>query len=61
MRRRTLAGPGTTDGIRARSLFEKDVYGAFTDTGLEDWLREHRVQSVIIGILRAHVSLDLRA
>jgi len=52
-------GPRTEFG--PEQLFEKDVYGAFTGTGLEDWLRSHRVQSVIIVGFYAHMCLSTSA
>jgi nicotinamidase-related amidase len=54
-------GLGPQSGFGPEVLFEKDVYGAFTYTGLEDWLREHRVQSVIIVGFYAHMCLSTSA
>lgn len=42
-------------------LFEKDVYGAFTGTGLEDWLRSLDVDSVLIVGFYAHMCLSTSA
>ena len=39
-------------------LFEKDVYGAFTGTGLEDWLRGIDVTGVLIVGFYAHMCLS---
>ena len=52
-------GPQTGFGLEA--LFQKDVYGAFTNTGLEDWLREAGVQSVLIVGFYAHMCLSTSA
>jgi nicotinamidase-related amidase len=49
-------GPQTGFGIEA--LFEKDVYGAFTGTSIEKWLRFHEVQSVLIVGFYAHMCLS---
>jgi nicotinamidase-related amidase len=49
-------GPQTGFGIEA--LFEKDVYGAFTGTSIEEWLRLHGVQSVLIVGFYAHMCLS---
>ena len=49
-------GPQTGFGIEA--LFEKDVYGAFTGTLIEKWLRFHEVQSVLIVGFYAHMCLS---
>jgi nicotinamidase-related amidase len=49
-------GPRTEFG--PEQLFEKQVYGAFTGTGLEDWLRGHGVQSVVIVGFYAHMCLS---
>ena len=49
-------GPQTGFGIEA--LFEKEVYGAFTGTGIEEWLRLNGVQSVLIVGFYAHMCLS---
>jgi nicotinamidase-related amidase len=54
-------GLGPQTGFGPEALFEKDVYGAFTGTGLEHWLREHRVQSVILMGFYAHMCLSTSA
>jgi nicotinamidase-related amidase len=54
-------GLGPQAGFGPETLFEKDVYGAFTGTGLEDWLREHRVQSVIMVGFYTHMCLSTSA
>ena len=48
-------GPEAAHG--SERLFEKDVYGAFTATGLEDWLLAHGVTSVLIIGFYAHMCL----
>lgn len=54
-------GLGPRAGFGPEELFEKDVYGAFTGTGLEDWLRKHRVGSVLIVGFYAHMCLSTSA
>lgn len=49
-------GP-VAEGCRER-LFDKDVYGAFTATGLEDWLRGQGVTQVLIVGFYAHMCLS---
>lgn len=38
--------------------FQKDVYGAFTGTGLEEWLRAQGVQEVLVVGFYAHMCLS---
>lgn len=54
-------GLGPQNGFGPEALFKKDVYGAFTNTGLEDWLREFGVQSVLIVGFYAHMCLSTSA
>jgi nicotinamidase-related amidase len=49
-------GPQTGFGIEA--LFEKEVFGAFTGTMIERWLRLNGVQSVLIVGFYAHMCLS---
>lgn len=49
-------GPLAGNGIER--LFDKDVYGAFTATGLEDWLRGLDVTEVLIIGFYAHMCLS---
>ena len=49
-------GPQTGFGIEA--LFEKEVFGAFTGTTIEKWLRFNRVESVLIVGFYAHMCLS---
>ena len=51
-------GLGPQSGFGPEALFQKDVYGAFTTTGLEGWLREAGVQSVLIVGFYAHMCLS---
>jgi nicotinamidase-related amidase len=51
-------GLGPQAGFGAEVLFEKDVYGAFTGTGLEEWLRTNSVQSVLVVGFYAHMCLS---
>jgi nicotinamidase-related amidase len=54
-------GLGPRAGFGPENLFTKDVYGAFSGTGLEGWLREHGVQSVIVVGFYAHMCLSTSA
>lgn len=54
-------GLGPQAGFGPEALFQKDVYGAFTNTGLEGWLRETGVQSVLIVGFYAHMCLSTSA
>jgi nicotinamidase-related amidase len=49
---------GPRVGFGIETLFEKDVYGAFTYTGLEKWLRANAVHSVLIVGFYAHMCLS---
>jgi nicotinamidase-related amidase len=49
-------GPQTGFGIEA--LFEKEVYGAFAGTTIEEWLRLNGVRSVLIVGFYAHMCLS---
>lgn len=49
-------GPG--EGFGPERLFVKDVFGAFTYTGLEDWLRSLGVTGVVIVGFYAHMCLS---
>jgi nicotinamidase-related amidase len=51
-------GLGPQTGLGIEALFEKDVYGAFTGTSIEEWLRFHGVQSVLIVGFYAHMCLS---
>jgi nicotinamidase-related amidase len=50
-------GLGPRDGAGER-LFEKDVYGAFTGTGLDEWLRERGVRDLVLVGFYAHMCLS---
>jgi nicotinamidase-related amidase len=52
-------GPRTEFGPEA--LFEKDVYGAFTTTMLEQWLRDLDVDEVLIVGFYAHMCVSTSA
>lgn len=54
-------GLGPELGCGSERLFEKDVYGAFTATGLEEWLRAQGVTSVLIVGFSAHMCLATSA
>jgi nicotinamidase-related amidase len=50
-------GFGPATGFRQETVFEKQVYGAFTDTGLEEWLHSVGARSVLIVGFYAHMCL----
>jgi nicotinamidase-related amidase len=51
-------GMGPQSGHGAERRFEKDVYGAFTGTGLEEWLRGLGVTDVLIVGFYAHMCIS---
>jgi nicotinamidase-related amidase len=58
---RLSPGLGPEPGFGAERLFEKEVFGAFTFTGLEEWLRGLGVDSVLIIGFYAHMCLSTSA
>ena len=53
-------GLGPQTGFGTEALFEKEVFGAFTGTVIEEWLRLNGVESVLLRrLLCTHVSLDV--
>jgi nicotinamidase-related amidase len=54
-------GVGPEAGFGPESLFEKDVYGAFTHTGLEEWLTAKGVSEVLLVGFYAHMCLSTSA
>jgi nicotinamidase-related amidase len=54
-------GLGPEPGFGPEQLFEKDVYGAFTGTGLEEWLRSVGAGSVLIVGFYTHMCLSTSA
>lgn len=54
-------GLGPQPGFGPELLFEKDVFGAFTGTGLEDWLRQHATTSVLLVGFYAHMCVSTSA
>jgi nicotinamidase-related amidase len=54
-------GLGPRTGLGPEGLFEKDVYGAFTGTEIEEWLRGYGVRSVLIVGFYAHICLSTAA
>jgi nicotinamidase-related amidase len=54
-------GMGPQDGFGRERLFEKDIYGAFTSTRLEEWLRSLGVTDVLIVSFFAHMCLSTSA
>jgi nicotinamidase-related amidase len=55
------AGLGPKPHTPTEALFRKDVFGAFTATGLEEWLRAWRVAQVTIVGFYAHMCLSTSA
>jgi len=51
-------GLGVEPGHGPEQLFGKDVYGAFTGTGLEEWLRTAGVTEVLIVGFYAHMCVS---
>ncbi|MGI8546228.1 MAG: isochorismatase family cysteine hydrolase [Gemmatimonadaceae bacterium] len=49
---------GDSSGYGSEKLFEKEVYGAFTGTGLEEWLRTLGVTEVLIVGFYAHMCVS---
>jgi nicotinamidase-related amidase len=49
------SGLGPQAGFGPEVLIDKDVFGAFTGTPLEDWLREHHVESLLLVGFYAHM------
>lgn len=54
-------GFGPRDGFGPERLFTKDVYGAFTGTGLEEWLRSLGVGKVLLVGFYAHMCVSTSA
>lgn len=54
-------GLGPAAGVESERQFDKDVFGAFTGTGLEDWLRQLGVTEVLIVGFYAHMCLSTSA
>ena len=51
-------GLGPKSGFGPEDLFEKDVFGAFTGTGLEEWLRALGATELLIAGFYAHMCLS---
>ncbi len=56
-----LSGLGPKDDFGPEKLFEKDVYGAFTGTALEEWLHSVGATSVLIAGFYTHMCLSTSA
>ena len=54
-------GIGPEAGFGPESIFEKDVYGAFTDTRLEKWLLSNGVTNVLLVGFYAHMCVSTSA
>jgi nicotinamidase-related amidase len=54
-------GLGPDSGRRSEKLFEKDVYGAFTGTGLEEWLRDIGASSLLLVGFYTHMCVSTSA
>jgi nicotinamidase-related amidase len=55
------SGLGPHPGLGSEKLFEKDVYGAFTGTDLEKWLREIGASSLLLLGFYTHMCLSTSA
>lgn len=55
------SGLGLRPGRLSEKLFEKDVYGAFTGTGLEEWLRHIGADSLLLVGFYTHMCLSTSA
>jgi nicotinamidase-related amidase len=55
------SGLGPDPGRRSEKLFEKDVYGAFTGTGLEEWLRDIGASSLLLVGFYTHMCVSTSA
>jgi nicotinamidase-related amidase len=55
------SGLGPDPYLRLERLFEKDVYGAFTGTGLEGWLREIGAGSLLLVGFYTHMCVSTSA
>lgn len=55
------SGLGPRNGFGPEQLFQKNVYGAFTGTGLEEWLIRLRVDSVLIVGFFTHMCVSTSA
>ena len=55
------SGLGPKDGFGPEALFEKDVYGVFTGTTIQEWLGLNGVQTVLIVGFFAHMCLSTSA
>jgi nicotinamidase-related amidase len=51
-------GLGPQTGCPTEALFEKEVYGAFTGTPIEGWLRVNGVRSILVVGFYAHMCLS---
>ena len=54
-------GLGPVTGFGPERVFEKDVYGAFTGTGVQEWLQSLGVSAVLIVGFYAHMCLSTSA
>jgi nicotinamidase-related amidase len=55
------SGLGPRPGFGPEQLFVKDVFGAFTGTGLEEWIRALGVTNVLIVGFYAHMCVSTSA
>ena len=55
------SGLGPDPDLRSEKLFEKDVFGAFTGTGLEEWLCKVGASSLLLVGFYAHMCLSTSA
>src|SRR6202012_3754698 len=55
------SGLGPHPNLCSERIFEKDVFGAFTGTGLEEWLRKVGASSLLLVGFYAHMCLSTSA
>lgn len=55
------AGLGPESGFGPEATFEKDVYGTFTGTRIQEWLRVNGAQAVLIVGFYTHMCLSTSA
>ncbi|HEX6773274.1 MAG TPA: isochorismatase family cysteine hydrolase [Acidobacteriaceae bacterium] len=55
------SGLGPHPSLRVEKLFEKDVFGAFTGTDLEEWLREIGATTLLLVGFYTHMCLSTTA
>jgi nicotinamidase-related amidase len=54
-------GFGPQSGFGPEKIFEKDIFGAFSGTSIEEWLRSHDVDSVLLAGFYTHMCVSTSA